>query len=41
MSTPFHALEAYEMAKLLEGRDLRGLDDFLIQVGVNSKVRSI
>ena len=40
MSTKFDANKAYWMAKqLLQGRDLRGLDDYLIQVGVNSKVR--
>ena len=42
MSTKFDAKKAYMMAKQLwEGRDLRGLDDYLIQVRVNSKVRSI
>ena len=42
MSTEFNASEAYEMAsQLWEGRDLRGLDDYLIQAGVNSKVRTI
>ena len=42
MSTQFYAYQAYEMAKQLwKGRNLGGLDDYLIQVGVNSKVRSI
>ena len=42
MSTRFNAQAAYKMAsQLCKGSDHRGLDDFLLRVGVNSKVRSI
>lgn len=42
MTSRFCVHDAWVMAsKLLEGSDLRGLDDYLIKVGVNSKVRSI
>ena len=42
MSSRFDAYEAYKMAsQLCKGSDHRDLDDFLLRVGVNSKVRSI
>ena len=42
MSTPFNAYASCKMAsQLLKSSDLGKLDDHLIKVGVNSKVRSI
>jgi len=42
MSTPFKAYTAWQMAsQLFKSSDLGKLDDHLIKVGVNSKVRSI
>lgn len=38
----FDAKSAWQMAvQLFKGRDLRGLDDYLVKIGVNSKVFTI